>query len=389
MPRTGSPERGLQALYFAYFAYVGGFTPYLSLYLAERQLSAAQIGVLMTLPQALRIVAPPVWGRLADRARNRTRWLLAGALSSALVMLALPLGGADPLTVGAVLAALFFATAGQMPIAEAMALSVAQGDPGRYGRMRVWGSIGFIGAVIAIGPLLDALGTSALPACGALLLGVLTFVATRLREVPRAPAALSHARVRQRLRERPIAGFFASAFLMIFAHATFYAYFSLYLEQHGYSKTAIGLVWALGVLAEIVLFRWQRPLFARFGAARLLSASLLVAAVRFAAIGAADGAWPWIVATQLMHAVTFGVHHSASMALLHRWFGEAQQARAQALFVTIAYGLGGTAGGLYASYAWSHWGAAAAFIGSGVVALAGWAASLACRRDALAPARSG
>jgi hypothetical protein len=87
------------------------------------------------------------------------------------------------------------------------------------------------------------------------------------------------------------------------------------LDRQGYSKTAIGMVWALGVLAEIALFRWQHRLFVRLDALVLLGLSMAVAALRFAIIGLTDGQWTWVLASQLMHAITFGVHHSAAMAL--------------------------------------------------------------------------
>jgi len=134
------------------------------------------------------------------------------------------------------------------------------------------------------------------------------------------------------------------------------------------------------VLAEIVLFRVQRPLFERFGALPLLSFSLAVAALRFALIGWGGASLVLIVVTQLMHAVTFGVHHSAVMALLHRWFAPAQQGRAQALYAVTGYGLGGSLGGLGASLLWDGVSPAAAFYGAAVAAALGWGAVELCRR---------
>jgi PPP family 3-phenylpropionic acid transporter len=175
-----------------------------------------------------------------------------------------------------------------------------------------------------------------------------------------------------RLAERRVRAFFLSAFLMLFAHAVLYAFFSLHLAELGYSKTAIGVLWAIGVVAEIVVFWLQRGLFERFGAPRLLRLSLAVAAIRFATIGASAGWLPALVLAQLAHAITFGVHHSATIATLQAWFEPAQQARAQALYVTIGYGFGGSAGVLVASWVWSAVSPGAAFLVSGAAATIGW-----------------
>jgi MFS transporter, PPP family, 3-phenylpropionic acid transporter len=254
---------------------------------------------------------------------------------------------------------------------------------GRYGRMRLWGSIGFLLAVTLIGPLLDVLGTRRLPQ---LLFAITSLLLIVVWFLPEPPDKAAHGirgadtKVRAQLLRPAIALFFASAFLMMFAHAALYAFFSLYLEQYGYTKTAIGLIWAIGVVAEIVVFRVQRRLFERFGAALLLSASLLVAAFRFALIAMSAGLLLPIVFAQLLHAITFGVHHSASMAFLQKWFAPHQQARAQAVFITIAYGFGGTMGGLAASALWTRIDPPAAFFGAALAGLAAWAVFALSRR---------
>jgi PPP family 3-phenylpropionic acid transporter len=373
-----APEGGVKALFFSYFALVGAFSPYLALYFESVGLTIAQIGVLMAMPQFMRIFGPPFWGWMADRSRHRVSLLRASAVVSLVVSLGIAAAGGSYGWLLALLALLFFATAAQAPIAEAMALTVSGGDSGRYGGMRLWGSIGFVIAVAVAGPVLDRVGVGRLPWMMAGLISLLLAVTWRLPEpdVVRGRAVS----VRRRLREPVIAAFFASCFLMLFAHAALYAFYSLYLDRLGFSKTAIGAVWTLGVLAEIVLFRVQRPLFERFGALPLLSFSMAVTVVRFALIGWDGGWWPVVVVTQLMHAITFGMHHSAVMALLHRWFEPAQQARAQALYTTIGYGIGGSLGGLAASAWWQQAGPPAAFYGAAVAAALGWLAVALCQR---------
>ncbi len=370
---------GVKALFFSYFAFVGVTAPYLSLYFADRGFAVAQIGVLMTVPQVLRIIGPPFWGWLADRSDRRGRLLRVSAGAVVLLAALLPLASASGYAGAlALIALLYFMTSAQMPIGEAMALEHAAGDFGRYGRMRLWGSIGFIVAVAAMGGVLDLTGVGTLP-LWMTALGVGLFAATwRLGAAPALRTrGTGVGTMRLRLREARIQWFFAANFLMIVAHMGLYIFYSLYLAQLGYSKTAIGLLWALGVLAEIALFQTQRPLFERFGTSALLAASIGVAALRFAMIGFSAGWLPVLVLAQLLHAVTFGLHHSAAMSRLHEWFEPSRQARVQALYVTLSYGCGGTVGGVLASALWIRISPAAAFIGCALVALLGWAAALA------------
>jgi len=176
--------------------------------------------------------------------------------------------------------------------------------------------------------------------------------------------------------------FFVSAALMVFAHGALYTYLSLYLSQLGYSKTAIGVFWVLSVVFEIVFFYTQGRWFARFGIFPLLYASFFVAAVRFLLIAELATVW-WILAiAQCMHAVTFAVHHSASVLTIQRWFPGRAAARGQALYISTAYGVGGTSGSLVAAWLWSAFGPSWAFVASSVAAAIGaWAVRRAQRRD--------
>ena len=243
--------------------------------------------------------------------------------------------------------------------------------------------------MLAGGPALQVLGMAALPWLMAAAMAVLAAVTVWLPEQRAPRAARGSASLGERLREPAVIAFLASAFLMIFAHGALYAFYSLFLERLGYGTTAIGVIWGIGVVAEIALFTLQRRLFDRIPAMRLLAFSFAVCALRFALIGASGGALLVLVAAQLMHAITFGLHHSASMAVLHRWFEPAQQARAQAAFIVVAYGFGGSLGGLAAGALWEHVSPSAAFLGAAVAgALGGVAAVAAARLERDRPAHA-
>ena len=133
---------------------------------------------------------------------------------------------------------------------------------------------------------------------------------------------------------------------------------------------------SLGVVAEIVFFFYQAPLFRRFGVKNLMIASLAIGVLRFLMIGFGAQSLVLLLIAQVLHAATFGVHHSASVATLQRWFSGALQARGQALFISISYGLGGSLGGLLLSACWDTFGAQLVYLIAAAMSLAGLAAAL-------------
>jgi PPP family 3-phenylpropionic acid transporter len=180
---------GARALFFAYFAYVGLLSPYLSLWLDDRGLSIVEIALILSLPQWLRVVAPPFWGWLSDRTGRRVALLRFSAVAALVLTLGFPFAhGLMPIAL--LLLALSFVTAAQGPIGEVLALEQARGDVGGYGRIRLWGSIGFVATVLIGGPALDRLGVSALPWLMACALVVLVCVSLC---VPEPAAALARA----------------------------------------------------------------------------------------------------------------------------------------------------------------------------------------------------
>jgi MFS transporter, PPP family, 3-phenylpropionic acid transporter len=385
--RTTAPDlagRRLGMFFGAYFALVGILAPYMPLYFEQRGMTAVQIGLLIALGQAMRMVGPNLWGWLADRSGHRTRILRTTSLALVASFALLFFPGGFGFVFATMVLVNFFQTA-QMPVAEALASAQLRGQVDavtRYGRLRVFGSAAFVAVVLAAGPLFDRVGMqAALWVCIAL---AIVLLATSLGVIEQRTAELPHERVsvRARLRESRVRWFFVSAALMVFAHGAMYAYLSLYLAQLGYSKTAIGVFWVVSVVLEIAFFLTQGKWFARFGVFPLMTFAFAVAAVRFLLIAELATLWWILVIAQAMHAVTFAVHHSASVLTIQRWFPGQAAARGQALYISMAYGFGGTTGSLVAAWLWSQMGPSWAFgAGSVGAVLGGWAAIRMRRAD--------
>ena len=357
----------LSAFYFAFFAYAGAYVAYFPLYLAERGLAPAQIAWVLALPSLARIFAPPAWGWVADRTGAHRAIVVFSCAVTAAAFLVLPFTQ----RIGLLIASMSVFSAGALPIVEAItlgALARQAGRPiGKYGPIRVWGSVGFIAVVLAGGIWLDVQPLSTLPAVLVLFSVAMLGVALALPGAARR--APSHG---DALRFTPaVRALCAAGFCNAVAHGALYAFLSIHLEALGYSATSIGMLWTLGVLAEIVVFAYLPRIFRRFALSAILAASAACGVVRFVALGWAAGE-PWIVLpAQLLHAATFGSFHAAAVAAVQRLFPESAQARGQTLFSGVSYGAGAAAGLVLSGWAWQGGGAAMAFSVCAVAAGAG------------------
>jgi MFS transporter, PPP family, 3-phenylpropionic acid transporter len=350
------------------------FSPYASLFFAEEGMTVAQIGVLMSMMQVMRIFGPNLWGWVADHTQRRVTVLRVTAVAALLSFIGMFVGHGFAAFLIVMVAVNAF-TSAQGPLSEALMLSEMRGDLTHYGKLRLWGSVGFIAAVTLAGQLMDWYGVGLMPWIAGALLALVLVASLRMQESVHLHEHQNVPSVIALLRRREVLAFFASTFLMVAAHASLYVYYSLYLAQIGYSKTVIGLMWSLGVVAEIVFFYYQAPIFRRFGVQRLMLLSLLIAVIRFLMIGFGAESLFLLLIAQVLHAATFGVHHSASVITLQRWFSGALQARGQALFISISYGLGGTFGGLILGEIWDTFGAWMVYLVAAVFALGALAAA--------------
>ena len=377
MSQKSWPEQAFNFgfFFFAYYGFIGIFSPYASLFFAERGMTAPQIGVLMSIMQVMRIFGPNLWGWVADRTRQRVAVLRLTACAATVMFIGMFFGQTFAQFLIVMVAVNAF-TSAQGPLSEALMLSAMRGDLTHYGRVRLWGSVGFIVAVTAGGELLDWKGIELVPWLAWVMLGMVLLASLRLRESASTEVAHAMPSVLAILRRREVVAFFTSSFLMIAAHASLYVFFSLYLAQLGYSKTVIGVMWSLGVVAEIAFFYYQAPLFRRYGVRILLLASLALAVLRFVIIGAGAQSLAWLLLAQVLHAATFGTHHSACVMAMQRWFAGPLQASGQALYISISYGLGGTIGGLLMSVCWDRFGARSVFLVAALFALLGLMAAV-------------
>ena len=366
---SGVPYGRLGAFYFFYFAYLGTFAPFFSLYLDGVGLKPFDIGVVMALPQVTRIVAPHLWSWLADKTSAPLRVVRFTGLVGTAVFLGIFAGTQFALIFATIFAMTFFWSAA-LPLLEATTLTHLGEDTGRYGAVRVWGSIGFIAAVVGVGHLLDYVALSAVPVLVlAMMIGILVCAFV----TPEAPVAHHGGETsvgRVMLRPEVLALIGAGAF-MAAAHGPYYTFFSIHLVGLGYSKSATGWLWALGVICEIGIFAWMPRLFRAYTLRTILIVSFALAVVRFLAIGWLAESLVVLLFAQVLHAATFGAFHAASIGYVHKLFRGRLQSRGQAIYGSVSFGVGGAIGAFASGYAWDQWGAAPTFTLAAGCALAG------------------
>jgi len=347
------PYWRLSAFYFCFFGLLGALFPYWSLYLKSLGFSAADIGLLLALPMATKIVAPNIWGWLADRTGQRLFIVRLGALLACLCFGGIFVDQSFWVMTFVMVGYSFFWNA-VLPQQEVITTRFLHRAPENYSRVRLWGSIGFILFVLICGAWFDRYSIDGLPVIGFLLLAGIFLASLAV------PAPREQARQRARepflgvLRQPVVAAFFLAGMLMQFSHGIYYSFFSIYMELHHYGRGMIGLLWAVGVVAEVVLFLVMHRLLPRFGARYIMTACLLLATARWLLIGYFPQWLPVLIVAQSLHAFTFGAYHAAGIDCIRRLFEPGNQGKAQALYSAFCLGLGGAIGSWLGGLVWDY-----------------------------------
>lgn len=358
----------LAGVYFWYFAGVGVMLPYLSLYLAHRGLGPEAIGLLLGSVQGAKLLAPMVAGWWADRSLGAMPVVRGGAALAGLAMLGLCLEGQSLWPVVVLLPVFSIGLNAALPLFEATTLAHLGADQSRYGPIRLWGSVGFIIAAYGVGRWVEAKGVGVIPLA---LLGLTVALWLGCLLVPTATvagAASPPPRLGSRLREPRVLALLACGLLMQASHGVYYTFYSIYLEELGYSGTTIGLLWALAVLAEVVLFALM-PRLRSLGSIRsLLLWTFALTTLRWCLLALGVESLMGLVGIQLLHAFSFGSHHALSMALLAQFFPDRLAARGQALYSSLGYAMGSMLASLAAGFIWAGLGPGGAFALSALLA---------------------
>ena len=362
------PYWRLSGFYFFYFASLGALVPYWGLYLKSTGFSAHDIGIFMAIIMGTKIVSPNIWGWIADHLGHRMLIVRVGCLLAAIAFAGVFLSNNFWWLLMVMVSFSFFWNAA-LPQFEATTFNYLGKSTHRYSSIRLWGSIGFIIAVAAIGSVLDVQGAGILPFVLIVLFAGIWLSSLLVPEQAAQHIPVEHGSLGQLLKRPQVFALLVVCFLMQMSHGPYYTFYTIYLEEHEYSSWLIGQLWSLGVIAEVALFLLMHYLVPRFGLRKLLLVSLLLAALRWLMIGYfVDALWLLIIA-QTLHAASFGIYHASAIELIHRYFTGPHQGKGQALYSSLSFGAGGAMGSLYSGLIWDSMGATIAFTIACLIAL--------------------
>jgi PPP family 3-phenylpropionic acid transporter len=368
----------LAGLYVAIFMMGGVHLPFFPLWLKSTGLDAGEIGLVLAVPTMIRLLAVPLATRIADRRDTLREAILIAALVSVGGYLLLGLASGFTAIVAA-FALASFAYTPVMPLVETYALKGLAARGRAYGPVRLWGSAAFIVGSFIAGFAADMLAPRYLIW---LIVGgmvVIALSAATLEPVAgKSAAPQTRTPDRRLLRDPVFVSIVLSAGLIQASHATYYGFSALAWGAQGYDGKVVAALWALGVLAEIVLFALQARLPAFLTPAMLLIVGGLGGALRWSVM-AFDPPVLLLPPLQLLHAASFGASHLGALMYLSRAVPAGQSATAQG-YLAIALGLTmaaamGLSGLLYEAYGVASYGAMA------LAAIAGSVSALVAHRS--------
>ncbi len=365
------PYWRLSGFYFFYFGALGALLPYWSLYLKELSFSAQEIGELVAILAATKIIAPNLWGWLADHTGRGLSIVRFATLLSAISFAGVFFGSSFWWLAAVTFLYSFFWNAA-LPQFEATTMNHLGEGTGLYSNIRLWGSVGFILSVVLLGPLLQSHGASLLLPVLLVLFTAIWLSSLMVPDSSTQDAHLEIPSLKKVLLRPEVLGLLVSTFLLQVSHGAYYTFYSIYLEGYGYDRGVIGLLWGFGVVVEVAVFMRMGRLIERFGERRLLIASMLLAGLRWLLIALFPQQIGIMTLAQAIHAATYGVAHAAAIHLIHRHFRGRLQVRGQAIYSSFSFGVGAAIGSLAAGYAWDSLGGSLVF---GVFVLAALASA--------------
>ncbi|MEO7478639.1 MAG: MFS transporter [Lysobacteraceae bacterium] len=357
--------------YFCYYAAIGAYSPYVGRWVDSLGHGGFVVGAMLGLWYATRIVAPPAWAAMSSRSTRPGLWLFYGCA------LGLACFAGFTMTQSAfallsVMALFGFFYNAVLPQFEAMTLTALGSDSHDYGRIRLWGSLGFLLVAASYGALMDRLGDSAFPWLSLPLLVATVIAAWFHRDNQPATHATTVADAGHLWKRPGVRRFLLVSLLSQAGFGTFYVFYTLHLQNHHHDGLAVGILWAIGVLAEIAMFWFAPRWIARIGAARLLAICLAIGTVRWAVTALFADSFAIMAIAQLAHAFSFAVFQACTMQLMVQYFPGRRAAAGQSLLYGFSSGVGGVLGAVVAAVLWHYGRGEWAFLGGSALTALAW-----------------
>lgn len=311
----------LRLFYFLCFARLGLYFPFLPPWLEARGVTGFALGLVLANLPALGLVAPPLFGLIADAFGLRGHLLriaCAGASLAALALAVIPLvSGRDLGFAGlfTVMVAFAFFRAPVIPMVDVIALEEVKSGSATYPRIRIWGSLGFLVTAVGAGRYIDPAHPHALPLAAGVAFALLFVASWSLPARAATPLIPLRGHFKALLQDIEFVSFLVGAFFAQAAHSSYDICYSLHLRDLGHSGASTGIAWGVGVVAELVIMVFGTRLFERFRTPTLLTAAYAGAAVRWILVASVRSELG-LFAVQLLHACSFALMWLGSVAFI-------------------------------------------------------------------------
>lgn len=335
----------LSLFYGAIFLLIGFHLPYFPVWLNARGLSPGEIGIILSAPLAVRVFFTPVIAFCADRIGNHRLMLILLAWGTFIGLLSLiPAQGFWVILGIAILAALFWTSI--MPVTEAVAMDGVRSRGHDYGRIRLWGSLTFIAASFSGGIALQAYGAQS--ALWLMIASAASIIlAAHLLPRPRGKGRLKAATSVPPIRVKNAVALIRSPLFLLFllatglvqsSHAVYYAFGTLHWQSLNISAGIIGALWAVGVIAEILLFMFSSRVVRSFGTVNLIGLAAIASVLRWTITAFSPPLW-LLFPVQALHALTFGAAHLGAVHFISDAVPEKTSGTAQGLYAACSSGI--------------------------------------------------
>jgi PPP family 3-phenylpropionic acid transporter len=354
----------LSAQYVMCFGVMGVMLPYFNLYCYHIQLSGFQIGIIGASRSLIMILFGLLWGLLADHYQNRRFiYILCQFVYAGFCIFLLQANTFPGILLVIIVASIFYSPL--ISFMEAFTMDLIGNDKNAYGSIRLWGSIFFILMALLSGKLLNHFSHKIIIemiVAGAFIQAFvsLSMPKTRGKKLHEKNISLTV------FMQSNVIVYLISAFTMLLAHGTYYAFSSIHLEQMGATSNEIAMYWALGSIAEIIVMMNARRIFNRFSVESVLVFSFAIAAMRWFLMFYTTSVLIAIM-TQLFHAVTYGAFHIAGILYMDRCMPDETKTTGQAVNTAVSYGLGMMTGSFVNGYLFEFVGTYYAFLFSAVL----------------------
>mgnify|MGYP001180174287 CR=1 FL=1 len=335
---TPAPNSIRLALYYAaYFAVIGILLPFWPVWLSAKGLTATQIGLVLASAPFVRAFASPLIAQYSDQKGLRQPIIMGlTAVAAAAFAAFYFISGFWAIILVTVLFFMFFSAS--QPLAESLTMHVVRTESANYGRIRLWGSITFIVAAVGGGAILEGRDANVIFYLSLAGLGILFLVCVMLPRVRFEASPSERSPLLELFKIKTFLVMLGAAALIQSSHAVVYSFSTIHWKSIGYSETLIGLLWAEGVVAEIILFHYSAAVLRHFSPVMLIIVGAAAGVLRWTIMGTTD-ALPALFIAQALHGLTFGAAHLGAIHYISDTIPPHLSATAQSLLSAVVMGI--------------------------------------------------